>query len=486
MKTKLLLLLLVFFGWTSQAQVSMIGPGATGTQWDADIDLLDQGGGIWSLTNVTMPGGEFKFRKNHSWGVNWGAVGFPTGTGVQDGPNITAISGTYDVTFNENTGEYSFSGGAPVPVVKLVGAAVSDVNGISFITTDGVVYTASNVTLLDGNAQFDIDGSLVGETTFPTGTLSGASDNIPVVGGGYTSITLDLSSGNYTFVAAPIYPVISIIGSAVGGWDEAHEVDMATNDGVMYTATVTLDGTAGNNELKFRTGHDWGLPNYGASDWPTGIATTTGGNIPVAASGTYSVTFNLTTGEYNFFFPGISLVGDATPGGWPTGTPGEIDPAQLTTTDGLDYQLASISLVVGGAKFRQNNDWATNWGAADFPAGTATPGGANIAVATAGDYGILFNRVSGVYTFGAPLANNTFSKSNFVVAPNPTNNAWTFASSNKAIISIQIVDVLGNVVATIAPQATTTSVDASSLAKGLYMAKISTANGSETVKLMKN
>ncbi len=486
MKTKLLLLLLVFFGWTSQAQVSMTGPGAAGGWGDGfDIVMNDNGGGIWTLSGFTMPGGEFKFRKDLAWAVNWGAVGFPTGTGVQDGPNITAIAGTYDITFNENTGEYVFSGGAPIPVVKLVGSAVSDAAGINMITTDGIVYTASNVTLLDGNGQFDIDGVLLGENSFPTGTLSGASDNIPVVGGGYTSVTIDLSSGTYSFVAAPIYPVISIIGSALGGWDETHEVNMTTNDGILYTATVTLDGTPGSNELKFRTGNNWSLPNYGGPDWPSGIATTTGGNIPVGASGTYSVTFNLTTGAYNFFFPTIAIVGDGTPGGWPTGTPGEIDAAQLTTVDGKVYTLSSITLLNGGAKFRQNNDWAVNWGAADFPAGIATQGGANIAT-VAGDYSVTFDRVTGAYMFDVPFATNTFNKSNFIVSPNPTSGVWNFTSANKEIVSIQIVDVLGKTVATVAPKAITANVDASNLANGLYIAKISTANGTETVKLMKN
>lgn len=487
MKTKLLLLLLVFFGWTSQAQVSMTGPGAAGGWGDGfDIVMNDNGGGIWTLSGYTMPGGEFKFRKNLSWSVNWGAVGFPSGVGVQDGPNITAIAGTYDITFNENTGEYNFSGGAPIPVVKLVGSAVSAAGGINMVTTDGIAYTASNVTLLDGNGQFEIDGIVFGENSFPTGTLTGATDNIPVVGGSYTSVSVNLSTGEYSFVAAPIYPLISITGIAVGGWGDGFDFDMTTTDGVNYTYSgIVIDGTPGSNELKFRTGHDWSLPNYGGSGWPTGVATTTGGNIVAGASGTYDVTFNLTTGEYSFFFPTIALVGSATPTGWPTGTPGEVDAAQLTTTNGADYSINSITLSTGEAKFRKNNAWDVNWGAADFPAGVGTQGGANIQVA-AGDYSVLFNRVTGAYTFGAPLANNTFNKSNFVVAPNPTSNAWTFASNNKEINSIQIVDVLGKTVATVQPQANTVTIDASNLAKGLYMAKISTANGTETVKLMKN
>lgn len=485
------------FGVNAQVtSVALVGeaaggwPGQPGNPGPTDVYQMSSVDGVnWTLSGVTLttfaPDGGVKFRANNSWDINWGSASFPQGIGTQGGANIQCIAGTYDVEFNSETGAYNFIGGTPLPVVKLVGAAVSDPAGLTMSATSPTTFRASNVTLLDGAAQFEIDGVLLGENSFPTGQLSGATDNIPVVGGNYTSIDLDLASGNYTFTAAPIFPVISIIGNALGGWDPAFEVNMNTTDGVLYTAIVTLDGTPGTNELKFRTGNNWSLPNYGGTVWPAGTASTSAGNLVVGASGTYSVTFNLTTLEYNFFFPTIALVGDATPGGWPTGTPGEVDPAQLTTTDGANYSLASISLLPGGAKFRQNNSWTVNWGAADFPAGTATQDGANISIASAGDYSILFNRVSGVYTFGAPFANNTFDQSNFVVAPNPTNNSWKFAS-NKAIVSIQIVDVLGNVVATVTPQGYAADVDASNLAKGLYLAKISTANGSETVKLMKN
>jgi len=485
MKRKVLLLLLaVMFSFSGKAQVSLIGPGGSG-DWAVDYDMVDAGGGIWTLAAYTMPGGEFKFRLNHDWGTNWGAVGFPTGTGTQNGPNITAIAGVYDITFNQTTGEYAFSGGAPIAAVKIIGSAVSDPLGTSLTTTNGELYTLSNATFLNGTAQFDIDGTLFGGDTFPAGTVVDASLNIPVVAGSYTSVSVNIATGEYSFVAAPIYPLISLTGSAVGGWGV--DSDMTTTDGITYTyKALTVDGVAPNNELKFRTNHDWGQPNYGGSGWPSGNATTTGGNITAGASGTYDVTFNLTTGDYTFSVPTIAIVGAATPNGWPSDP--QIDASVLTTTDnGANYVLNSVTLSVGPAKFRANNGWAMNWGAADFPSGVATQDGANINITTAGDYSILFNRVTGAYTFGAPLATKSFSTANFKVYPNPSNSVWNFASTaNKNIVSIQIVDVLGKTVLTINPAATAATVDASSLNSGLYFAKISTANATETVKLMKN
>lgn len=49
-----------------------------------------------------------KFLTNYSWTVNWGAEGFPTGMGTQNGPNIPITAGTYIVVFNDITGGYNF------------------------------------------------------------------------------------------------------------------------------------------------------------------------------------------------------------------------------------------------------------------------------------------------------------------------------------------------------------------------------------------
>lgn len=63
-----------------------------------------------------------KFRLNSDWAINWGAPGFPSDFGYQDGPNIPIAvnmdgsSDTYFVTFNCSTGEYSFVPYSQVPI----------------------------------------------------------------------------------------------------------------------------------------------------------------------------------------------------------------------------------------------------------------------------------------------------------------------------------------------------------------------------------
>ena len=68
--------------------------------------------------------GEVKFRQNDAWDINWGATDFPTGTGVQNGPNIPiAAAGKYHVTFNKSTGAYSFEQTVDFQKISVIGSA---------------------------------------------------------------------------------------------------------------------------------------------------------------------------------------------------------------------------------------------------------------------------------------------------------------------------------------------------------------------------
>ena len=497
MKRNLLLLFaLCLTAFNTNAQitsVSITGEAVGGWGTGFDFDMTSTDGENWTYTGLicasanspvgTTDGG-IKFRANHDWAINWGNAAFPIGTGTQGGANIQCIAGTYDVTFNSLTGDYTFSGGTPPSVVKLFGTAVSNPLGISMSTLDLENFSAANVTLLDGTAQFDVDGNIYGETTFPGGTLTGAADMIPVVGGSYTSVNLNIATGVYTFVVAPVFHSIALVGDGAGGWPNDPQVDvnaLATTDGITYTGTVNL--TVG--DIKFRQDNAW-TTSFGGLSFPTGPAVgNEGDNITVTAAGTYDVTFNLTTGAYTFSFPTIAIVGDGA-GGWPNDP--QVDLNQLTTTDnGATYTSNNLVLTTGQVKFRANNSWAMNWGGAGLVA-ALVQNGDNINV-TAGTYNVTVNRATNQYSIvDAFLATTNFNASvNFKVYPNPSNSVWNFASiANKNIVSIQIVDVLGKTVLTINPAATAATVDASSLNSGLYFAKIATATATETVKLMKN
>ena len=85
----------------------------------------------------------------------------------------------------------------------------------------------------------------------------------------------------------------------------------------------------------------------------------------------------------------------------------------------------------------------------------------------------------------ASLSTKSVALSKFVAYPNPTQNNWTISSPNFEIATIQVFDVLGKNVMTLAPKSNQVTIDATQLNSGLYFARINAANGSSTLKLVK-
>ncbi|WP_132052666.1 SMP-30/gluconolactonase/LRE family protein [Pseudocnuella soli] len=114
-KTILLLLslwsVLLVKAQTAYTTVGIIGS-STAKGWDASTAMKPAGGNDTHQWQVTLPlvQGEVKFRANNSWDVNWGNSPFPVGIAVLSGANISIpIAGNYQVTFNDITGDYSFT-----------------------------------------------------------------------------------------------------------------------------------------------------------------------------------------------------------------------------------------------------------------------------------------------------------------------------------------------------------------------------------------
>ncbi|PWA07417.1 T9SS type A sorting domain-containing protein [Flavobacterium psychrotolerans] len=396
MKTKLLYFIIcIFTTIATNAQsiavvgvatvIKGVGDGSDG--WpDSDPSTPDthimttQDNITFTLTGLELKSGGLKFRQDGDWTINWGGALFPTGTGIRDGANIPVIAGTYDLTFNILTGEYSFSGGPEIFIVKILGTAVTPPEGVSMATEDGETYKLTG-TFTDGTAQFEINGGITGGSTFPSGTTTLNTNFIPVTAGIW-AVSFNITTGQYHF----IYPTISITGTGVGGWGV--DIDLETIDGINYTKNgieITPSGIPASTELKFRQDHAWTV-GWAEAAWPTGTGTSIGANIP-AETGTYDITFNIITGEY---------------------------------------------------------------------------------------------------AFSKLLSTKEFGFSNFKAYPNPTQNNWNFTSANERIESIKIVDVLGKNVMTVSPKTNTANVDASNLTSGMYFAQIATAKAIETIKLIKN
>lgn len=363
--------------------IGIIGS-ATPGGWDTDTNMEDNGDGTFSLL-ITLIDGEAKFRANGSWDTNWGGSDFPSGVATQDGPNIPVMAGTYKVTFNPGTGEYSFEPG--ISSIGIIGSATPggwDTDSNMEDKGDGT--WELTIELVDGEAKFRANNAWDdnwGAADFPSGIAEKNGPNIPVVAGTY-KVTFNPATGEYNF-GDPGYGSVGIIGSASpGGWDS--DTNMKDNGDGTYSLLIGL----GDGEAKFRADDDWTV-NWGSGDFPSGTGTQDGANIPVTA-GIYQVEFNSLTGAYSFTPVSIGIIGSATPGGWDSDTNMTADPSQIGLV------TVTIDLVDGEAKFRANDDWAINWGAADFPTGTGTQNGSNIPV-TAGTYTVKFNVNTGAYSF---------------------------------------------------------------------------------------
>jgi hypothetical protein len=113
----------------------------------------------------------------------------------------------------------------------------------------------------------------------------------------------------------------------------------------------------------------------------------------------FSNTVNLNVTPYSSLLDlttNLGVVGSATPGGWGNEN---IPDLQFYTTSMTDVYVAYVTLRDGEIKFRNNNDWAENWGD-DGNDGTLDSYGANIAV-SAGTYKIEVNFSSMTYTMEA-------------------------------------------------------------------------------------
>jgi len=347
-------------------------------------------------------------------------------------------------------------------------------------STDNTNYTRSNVVLTTGQLKFrQIIGGVgtwnsneVGTPTQPgfpsgTGTVGGGSNIIP--NPGTYNVSLNRGTGVYSFTSVVTFNSLNISGTAVG----SNPINLSTTNGTDYSVRA-INLTTGNLVLNQTspTATTWSGTTFPAG---TAVAGTTG--IPVVA-GRYNLAFNRSNGAYSFVPVIYTVIGSGV-GGW-----ADSNDIALTTSNGVNYTRPSITLVAGDIKFRENNTWSVNIGGTSFPSGTGILGDPNIAV-TAGTYSVAFNRLDRVYNFTV-LSNDNFVKYNFDFYPNPTNNVWNFRSVTNVLSAISVVDALGKTVINVTPNSLETTIDASSLSSGVYFARVTSDNKTQTVKLVKN
>ena len=486
-KTLLLIVLMTtMFSFNAISQCGQVGLIGEMTGWQSDIMMTRDMNNPDMFTAIitvdtTMDADatgfvEMKFRADQDWATNWGSADFPTGIAVADGDNIPVPYGTYTVSFNCTTGEYTF--GATCDVVSLIG----EFNGWA----DDLLLTrnATNPNLWTGfisvDTTMDSDASGFvemkfregldwatnwGSADFPTGVAIQDGDNIPVPYGTYqVDFNCETGEYNYTTTCANIGIIGEFNEWAADYWMN-RDVTNPDEWSVILTLTADMDGDANDTiELKFRANADWGT-NWGGAGFPSGVGVSNGPNIkvPLTADGIttdYAVTFNCSTGDYNFELTSgdISMIGAFN--NWNGDVPmnRDADNPNLWTVTRSWHADSEV-------KFRENADWTANWGNGAWPTGTATPNGDNIPL-VAGTYDVTFDYSTLVYDFvtnpnacgevgmvgdfndwgddGTPVATDVFLVRD-PMYPNQFSLTYNFTSSTKLLFRIDTDPTFANV-----------------------------------------
>lgn len=98
---------------TAYQYVSLIGEF---NGWGGDADLIQVTPHNWYGEAIEITAGNLKFRANHDWTISWGSVTEGANIGEQnygtttttDGKDMYVPAGTYNVFFNDITGEFVF------------------------------------------------------------------------------------------------------------------------------------------------------------------------------------------------------------------------------------------------------------------------------------------------------------------------------------------------------------------------------------------
>ncbi|RYD94536.1 MAG: SusF/SusE family outer membrane protein [Sphingobacteriales bacterium] len=188
------------------------------------------------------------------------------------------------------------------------------------------------------------------------------------------------------------YPLITrlYVPGDYQGWkpELADSLTSATGNGI-HIGTIYFPAREGASfEFKITPQKNWNLDyGKGASD---GILAERGGNLKVEGPGSYKITVDLNLMTYEIKQDSWAIIGSAAPGGWTPAADNDMVYNNTTST-----WSATVAFVPGEFKFRYNDAWSSDYGGKD---GVITAGGANIAIATAGNYKVVLDIPNKTYT----------------------------------------------------------------------------------------
>ncbi len=153
---------------------------------------------------------------------------------------------------------------------------------------------------------------------------------------------------------------------------------------------------------------------------------------------------------------------------------------KVESTDAGFANERDVNTTVSGAWQTYTWDFAGDppvYNVLTFMLGYATPNDASPSAT------FLFDNITQVDP--ALSVDDQFLNANDILSyPNPVKDVFTISAKDKTITTVTLFDILGNQVNVIHPNSNEVKMDLSSFAKGLYIAKIETASGTGSVKLI--
>lgn len=313
--------------------------------------------------------------------------------------DVYYLTGTMNGWDNSNTDYALVNGGGDVyadPVFKVV--VPCDGNTIEFKVTPASGIGGDWSKCLCAS---DKEGEFVGNN-------AGGNFVIPALDAAFVELTFNMLDQTWSYAGKAAYETWYLIGSDIanGAWNNSVDgigasiVPMGVKSVDESNVLVWTGYLAGNGfKLVNIPGNwdiQWGQGNAFGEYWKNNGGS---GNITVPAPGYYTVTLDvvadvLTVEPYAGTPVDYSSMGIAgSINGWSFDAM-----TACNAANNHDWYTTVTSAAGDEVKFGANCDWGTNWGENAFPYGVGANGGANIPV-SAGNWVVVFNDITGAYTF---------------------------------------------------------------------------------------